>query len=321
MSTASSLPGPHIDLVPEMIAWFGHHLRGDDTGVDTAPPIQVYVRDAVEPEPDLAEHPGEWWALPAWPPPEHATASFQVDGDGALLRPRGPRRRQGGVDLLCGVTAVGPAHRPAGRRGPVAPATLARARGRLDVLGHPRLHLRVRGDRPVVTLSLKLADVLPDGTSALVTRGFLNLTHRESSIEPTPVPFGEWLDLTIELEATTWHFDARPRGPPRHRPVRLAQRLARPDRSGRSRSIRPRSASTCPSPSVPTCPTPASSTRRPTATTTHPPAGDDSRSRRPAGGSNTTSSAAAAPPTTSTAPSTTAATGPTSSTPTPGRPT
>ena len=82
MSTAASLPGPHLDLVPELVAWFGHHLRGDDNGVDRAPPIQVYVRDAVEPEPDLAEHPGEWWALPSWPPPEHATATFKVDGTG-----------------------------------------------------------------------------------------------------------------------------------------------------------------------------------------------------------------------------------------------
>ena len=24
-----------------------------------------------EPAPDLAEHPGDWWALPSWPPPEH----------------------------------------------------------------------------------------------------------------------------------------------------------------------------------------------------------------------------------------------------------
>jgi hypothetical protein len=77
----------------------------------------------------------------------------------------------------------------------------------IDVLGHPRLRLRARCDRPVATLSLKLADGLPGGSSALVTRGFLNLTHRESSVEPTEVPFGEWLDLTIDLEATTWHFD------------------------------------------------------------------------------------------------------------------
>jgi hypothetical protein len=220
MSTASSLPGPHIDLVPELIAWFGHHLRGDDNGVDTAPPIQVYVRDSVEPEPDLAEHPGEWWALPSWPPPEHAMASFRVDGERALLV---PEAHDVGEAAWNSCAASLPWGQPTDQRADEARSLLLRwpapAEG-IDVLGHPRLHLRARCDRPVATLSLKLADGLPGGSSALVTRGFLNLTHRESSVEPTEVPYGEWLDLIIDLEATTWHFD------PGHE-VRLA--IARSD--------------------------------------------------------------------------------------------
>jgi hypothetical protein len=61
---------------------------------------------------------------------------------------------------------------------------------------------------------------LPGGASALVTRGFLNLCHRESSTDPQPVPAGEWLDLALDLEATTWCFE------PGHE-IRLA--LARAD--------------------------------------------------------------------------------------------
>lgn len=220
MSTASSLPGPHIDLVPELIAWFGHHLRGDDNGADAAPPIQVYVREAVEPEPDRAEHPGEWWALPCWPPPQHATASFRVDGTGSL---RVPEAHDVGESAWNSCAGTLPWGQPTDQRADEARSLLLRwpapAQG-IDVLGHPRLHLRVRADRPVVTLSAKLADGLPGGSSALVCRGFLNLTHRESSIAPSEVPFGEWLDLTIDLDATTWHFD------PGHE-VRLA--IARAD--------------------------------------------------------------------------------------------
>ena len=67
MSTATSLPGPHIDLVPEMIPWFGRWLRDEDNGVDRDPPIRVFVRHATRPEPDLAEHAGVWRAEPAWP--------------------------------------------------------------------------------------------------------------------------------------------------------------------------------------------------------------------------------------------------------------
>jgi hypothetical protein len=205
MSTHNSLPGPHLDLVPELIAWFGEHLRGDPPG--GAAPIQVYVREAVEPEPDLAEHPGEWWALPSWPPPEHATATFRVDGSGSVLLPEAHDVGESAWNSCAGTLPWG---QPTDQTADEARSLLLRwpspAEG-VDVIGHPRLHLRVRCDRPVVTLSAKLADGMPGGSSHLITRGFLNLTHRESHTEPSEVPFGEWLDLVLDLEATTWHFD------------------------------------------------------------------------------------------------------------------
>jgi uncharacterized protein len=54
----------------------------------------------------------------------------------------------------------------------------------LELLGHPRLAVRVGSSAPVAFLSAKLCDVYPDGTSALVARGFLNLTRRRSLTEP-----------------------------------------------------------------------------------------------------------------------------------------
>jgi putative CocE/NonD family hydrolase len=54
MSTQTSLPGPHIDLVPELIRWFGRWLRDDDNGIDVEPPIAVFARRSTRPAPDLA---------------------------------------------------------------------------------------------------------------------------------------------------------------------------------------------------------------------------------------------------------------------------
>ena len=45
--------------------------------------------------------------------------------------------------------------------------------------------VRSRRRMPVAYLSARLCDVFPDGTSALVTRGVLNLTHRESHSQPS----------------------------------------------------------------------------------------------------------------------------------------
>ena len=78
----------------------------------------------------------------------------------------------------------------------------------MSLLGHPRLRVRLRSSEPVAILSAKLCDVFPDGTSSLLTRGLLNLTHRSSSTAPEPLPVGEWVDVDLELEAMAW--DASP---------------------------------------------------------------------------------------------------------------
>jgi hypothetical protein len=72
----------------------------------------------------------------------------------------------------------------------------------LEVLGHPRLRVLVAASAPVAFLSAKLCDVFPDGTSALVARGFLNLTHRCSHAEPAPLEPGNTEPVELELDAT-----------------------------------------------------------------------------------------------------------------------
>jgi hypothetical protein len=86
----------------------------------------------------------------------------------------------------------------------------------LSLLGHPRLRLRLSSSQPVASVSAKLCDVFPDGTSSLVCRGFLNLTHRTSSSSPRPLPVDEWFDVELEMEAMAFDADL-----PGHR-LRLA---------------------------------------------------------------------------------------------------
>ena len=67
MSPATSLPGPRIDLVPELIRWFRRWLCDEKNGVDEQPPVCVFVRRSTKPEPDLAEMRGSWRFEPGWP--------------------------------------------------------------------------------------------------------------------------------------------------------------------------------------------------------------------------------------------------------------
>ena len=139
-----------------------------------ARPAQVFVRRPTPPKPDLELHDGVWRDIPGWPPPGSAgwcchplvTASTPSKSRATSVWRRGSRAPE---------RCHGASHRhervddarslrydwPIGDGG-VAPG---------EVLGNPRVTLRVRSSAPVAFVSVKLCDVFPDGTSALTTRG------------------------------------------------------------------------------------------------------------------------------------------------------
>ena len=177
-STATALPGPHIDLVPELIRWFRRWLADEENGVDEEPPIAVFARRSTVPAPDRAEMRGEWRSEATWPPERLTEQVLRPEGDGTdTIHVRGD------VGQMAWISCAGklPWGLPDDQRVDDAlsltydwePLT-----SDLDVMGHPRVRLTVTSPEPVAYVSAKLCDVFPDGTSALAGRGLLNLTHR-----------------------------------------------------------------------------------------------------------------------------------------------
>jgi hypothetical protein len=206
MSTAHSLPGPHLDLVPEMLRWWDRWLRGARNGIDEAPPIRVFVKHPTKPEPDLAEHAGAWRYEPAWPPVRLRARELRPLTTGtAGIAPRG------GVGSAAWISCAGalPWGQPIDQRTDDAYSLCIDwpVGEPFEVLGHAVLHARVRATVPVAYLAAKLNSVFPDGTSALVARGLLNLTHRDSMTDPRPLTADRWYDVTVELEAGSWSFE------------------------------------------------------------------------------------------------------------------
>jgi uncharacterized protein len=203
-------PGPTIDDAREIIAFFDEHLR--DGPPSATKPAQMYVRVPVVPEPDLRDHPGGWRELDGWPVAGLRQRTWTED---ATRFDRLEVRGDVGTAAWNSCTGALPWGQPLDQRDdnawslcydwPVA------ERG--EVLGHPGVRLRVRSDRTYGHVSAKLCDVFPDGTSALVARGMLDLTHRgcwpadptgDVGAQPAPLVPGQWLDVSLELDATTW---------------------------------------------------------------------------------------------------------------------
>ncbi len=207
MSPATAIPGPHIDLVPELIRWFGRWLRGDENGIDTEPPIAVFMRRSTRPAAELPVMRGEWRSEPTWPAERLRPTAWRPEGaavDRIAVR--------GDVGTAAWISCAGkpPWTLPEDQRDDDARSLVYDwpLEQELELLGHPRLRLTVSSPHPVAFLSARLCDVFPDGTSALVGRGVLNLTHRDGHEHPQPLEPGVPTPVELELEATSWIFDA-----------------------------------------------------------------------------------------------------------------
>ncbi|MFC6285045.1 CocE/NonD family hydrolase [Nocardioides sp. GCM10027113] len=196
----TAMPGPRIDLDVEMAAWFDRWLREEPAQAFTSH-CDVFVRSSTRPEPDLEMHEGRWLRLPSVPPtrpvvvdvsdtrrlvvlPDVGTAAW-IDCAGHL--PWGQSTDQRLDDARSLTWDVDPPSDP--------------------VVGHPRVTVRVSADRPEASLSVKLCDVFPDGASALVARGTLDLAFRDGVHgDPAPLVPEEVYDVTLDLDACAYSW-------------------------------------------------------------------------------------------------------------------
>jgi len=202
VGTESSLPGPRIDLVPEMVRWWDRWLRGVDNGVDSAPVVDCFVRSSTRPSPVLDTHEGSW-VSDDWPSARSTIRLLELDA-------RAPYAGRPDVGVDAWISCAG--HLPYGqssdqRFDDAASLTWEWDGSGLELMGHSRARLQVVSSAPVAQLSVKLCDVFADGTSALVTRGLLNLTHRAGhAVAAEPLPVGVPVEVEVELEAAAYRF-------------------------------------------------------------------------------------------------------------------
>ncbi|HTW18702.1 MAG TPA: CocE/NonD family hydrolase [Mycobacteriales bacterium] len=203
-ATSSALPGPRIDLVPELVRWWDRWLRDVGNGIEDEPPITLFARRSSLPEPDLDVVAGEWRNEPGWPL-DRISDDVRALGTGTATHVVLPDTGTAGWISCAGHLPWGQPYDQ--RRDDAQSLTWEWPADDLEILGHPRLAARVSADVPVASLAVRLCDVFPDGRSALITRGVLNLTRRNGLEHPEPLPPGQAVDVTVELEATSWRFD------------------------------------------------------------------------------------------------------------------
>ncbi len=215
-SAETSLPGPNIDLFPEMLRWWDRWLKGERNGVDEEPAIVWFARRSTRPEPDLSEVRGEWRFEPGWPLERSREHTMPLSGaatPGHLGSGPDELEVRGDVGWTAWISCAGhlPYGQPMDQRPDEAFSLVYEwppLEDEVELFGRVRLHVTVTSSAPVAFLSAKLCDVFPDGASLLVARGFLNLTHRDSHEHPERLVPGTPYRVSVESLLTSWVFEA-----------------------------------------------------------------------------------------------------------------
>ncbi len=201
-------PGPSIGWLQECVRWWDHWLKGRETGIMDEPMLRAYVLDSVRPQPSYGTRPGRWAGEESWPSPRIETRRIDLDTAEPLVhRPVQTLGTEAGVWCAEGQSAdlAGDQRRDDALSACFELEPLA---GDVELLGFPAVELDLAADRPLALVCVRLCDVFPDGTSALVTRGLLNLTHRDSHEHPAPLEPGRRYRIRIELDSIAYAVPA-----------------------------------------------------------------------------------------------------------------
>ena len=202
-------PGPAIGFLQECLRWWDYWLKGIDTGIMEEPALRVWMQESKKPAVDHKTWPGFWIDEPLWPRGE--VREYPLGMDGSL----GEESRQVGDMVISGTLAHGQDSGnwcPMGVIGDYPPDQRAED-GRsvtftsqpleesLDILGFPEVSMRLSANRERALISVRLCEVFPDGTSALLSWGLLNLAHGEAHERVRYLKPDEIFDVAVRLDA------------------------------------------------------------------------------------------------------------------------
>jgi putative CocE/NonD family hydrolase len=203
-----------IDFQSFQLRWFDRWLKGNDNGIMSEPPIQIFVMGA-----------NTWRQLEEWPPPGAAPTPLYLREGGLLSagapgdeRPEGfeydpahPVPTHGGALLMSPEYPSGPYdQRQIEERPDVLVFTSQPLERDTEVTGPITVELWAASSAPDTDFVARLCDVHPDGRSFNLTDGIIRARYRDrsSGAEPSLIEPGRPYCYEIDLWSTSNVFKA-----------------------------------------------------------------------------------------------------------------
>jgi hypothetical protein len=209
-------PGPSLDWHAEEVRWWRCWLDEESQGNAGDPKFRFYVNYATPAETGMKDIPGRWATEQNWPPAGVHETTLHL-APGALSTEPAAGTLSYKAAKLVGLATP--------EWIPYAACELPRDQSEddarslvfdqqiseaIEIVGVPRLSLRVASDKPLATIAARLSEVDSQGRSWLVTCGLLNLCFRNGIDRgaPSPLEPGEDYDVVIEMNPIAHRFRA-----------------------------------------------------------------------------------------------------------------
>ena len=207
-------PGPMAGFLQLALDWFDHWLKGIENGVMDAPGFLAYLQDSHSPNPNPTDRNGRWVGENSWPTANVTPTRFglkpgtildsETGGDEhvSICSPVSLGLKTGEYMPISGVAEL-----PQDQSGDDARSVCfekAVLDEPLDLLGTPKVHLRLASNCTSGLVAARLCDVAPDGSSTLITYGVLNLKQRKGREVLTEITPGQYMNAAVRLNDTGW---------------------------------------------------------------------------------------------------------------------
>ena len=205
------IPGPAIGFLQECVRWWDRWLKEIDNGVDNDPTMRLYLQDSHKPVPDSVWRYGRWLGLNKWPIKNTPIRRLhfgskrlvETSDNHHTLSIHSPQTTGMAAGEWCAYAMgkIAP-ELPMDQREDDAGSLVFDSDvfdDKIDIVGKPRVRLRIASDTPRALVAVRLNDIHPNGLVTRLSYGVLNLTHRNSHSVPESLNPGQFYDVLVEL--------------------------------------------------------------------------------------------------------------------------
>jgi len=211
------VPGPAIGFLQECLRWWDKWLKGIETGIMQEPMLRAWMLDSMPPSTSYHQRYGRWVSEPSWPSAAIQTRAYKLDQHRLVaeqtplqehsLTVQSPLSNGLFAGKWCSYSATPDLpHDQREEDGGALLFTSDPLEEPIEILGAPVIELELSANKPLAMLAVRLSDMRPDNKVTRVTYGLLNLTHRDSHADPSPLEPGKRYRVRVQLNDIAQSF-------------------------------------------------------------------------------------------------------------------